>query len=375
MRSIFDNRVNFVLSTVLAVLFVAFLIVMLFSGGTPVGDSGSVSYDNIISTENPYATESTDSTESTEASTTEPASTTVNVMETTVPVTTTQPVATQPATQMITRPVAQQNSNLLTNTNSNSNANAYTQYTHTNTVPTNNSQNNYSNYNSNNNNSNSSGTNTTVTQKQETTNSNNSATTPTSPSSNNSDHKEVNNVTNNNYNTNNITNNNNYYYNYYYSNDGDTNNPNYNNQWGKGYLVAIDNPDQNYNCGNVTLTEEDRDLLQRLCAGAFGEDFIGSTLIAQAVKNAMYFDGYMSVQSVIEDYYYIFSTDVEPNRVSRMAVEFIFDNNYSSVQHNIFYACPKDVNEVALFRDCDQVVEYRGVIFFDKKQQMFNEGF
>ena len=44
----------------------------------------------------------------------------------------------------------------------------------------------------------------------------------------------------------------------------------YQSQWDAGYLVAIDNPDKTYQCAKVTLTDEDRDLLERLCMGEFG---------------------------------------------------------------------------------------------------------
>ena len=44
----------------------------------------------------------------------------------------------------------------------------------------------------------------------------------------------------------------------------------YNEQWSQGYLVAIDNPDTSYSTGHVSLTDEDRDLLERLCYGEFG---------------------------------------------------------------------------------------------------------
>ena len=68
--------------------------------------------------------------------------------------------------------------------------------------------------------------------------------------------------------------------------------PDYNAQWEAGYLLAIDNPDPTYKCGKVELSDEDRDLIERLCNGEFGSGgFIGASLIAQCVKNAMYFEG------------------------------------------------------------------------------------
>ena len=97
----------------------------------------------------------------------------------------------------------------------------------------------------------------------------------------------------------------------------------YNAQWNAGYLVAIDNPDPTYKCGQVTLCDEDRDLLERLCMGEFGSGgFVGAALIAQAVKNAMCFDGYTSVAQVIEECKYTGRTDVGTNEACKQAVRY-----------------------------------------------------
>ena len=70
-------------------------------------------------------------------------------------------------------------------------------------------------------------------------------------------------------------------------------------QWDAGYLVAIDNPDTSYACYHIDLTDEDRELLENLCYGEFGTGgFIGAALIAQAVKDAMCFDGYTTIPDV-----------------------------------------------------------------------------
>ena len=80
-----------------------------------------------------------------------------------------------------------------------------------------------------------------------------------------------------------------------------TNNPaSHEEQWYEGYIVAIDSPDEDYACGHIELSDKNRDLVERLCMGEFGSGgFVGASLIAQAVKNAMYFDGFTDVQDVI----------------------------------------------------------------------------
>lgn len=141
----------------------------------------------------------------------------------------------------------------------------------------------------------------------------------------------------------------------------------YNAQWNAGYLVAIDNPDTTYKCGQVTLCEADRDLLERLCMGEFGSGgFVGASLIAQAVKNAMCFDGYTSVQSVIEQCRYTGRTDIEPNADCIRAVEYIFDENHDAVQHRIMYMYNPQLVQSTFHESQNYILTYRNVRFFDR---------
>ena len=141
----------------------------------------------------------------------------------------------------------------------------------------------------------------------------------------------------------------------------------HNAQWNAGYLVAIDNPDTTYQCGQVTLCESDRDLLERLCMGEFGSGgFVGASLIAQAVKNAMCFDGYTSVQSVIEECRYTGRTDLEPNADCIRAVEYIFDENHDAVQHRIMYMYNPDLVQSTFHESQNYILTYQSVRFFDR---------
>lgn len=141
----------------------------------------------------------------------------------------------------------------------------------------------------------------------------------------------------------------------------------YNAQWNAGYLVAIDNPDTTYECGQVTLCDEDRDLLERLCMGEFGSGgFVGASLIAQAVKNAMCFDGYTSVASVIEDCKYTGRTDLEPNDACVQAVKYIFDENHDAVQHRIMYMYNPNLVQSAFHESQNYILTYQEVRFFDR---------
>lgn len=141
----------------------------------------------------------------------------------------------------------------------------------------------------------------------------------------------------------------------------------YQSQWDAGYLLAIDNPDYSYVTSTVTLSDADRDLLERLCMGEFGSGgFIGASLIAQAVKDAMCFDGYGSVADVIKYCRYDGSTSMGTNDACRQAVRYIFDDNHAAVQHRLLYMynpylCTSSFHESQKF-----ILSYEGVRFFDR---------
>lgn len=141
----------------------------------------------------------------------------------------------------------------------------------------------------------------------------------------------------------------------------------YNAQWEQGYLIAIDNPDTTYACSRVTLTDEDRDLLERLCMGEFGSGgFIGAALIAQAVKDAMCFDGYTNVADVIKYCRYDGSTKMGTNDACRQAVKYIFDDNCDAVQHRIMYMYNPYMVSSAFHESQNFILSYQGIRFFDR---------
>ena len=127
----------------------------------------------------------------------------------------------------------------------------------------------------------------------------------------------------------------------------------YQSQWDAGYLVAIDNPD--------------KDLLERLCMGEFGSGgFIGAALIAQSVKDAMCFDGYPTVASVIENCHYTGSTKIGTNQECIQAVSYIFDENKDAVQHRIMYMYNPDMVQSAFHESQNYILTYQTVRFFDR---------
>ena len=141
----------------------------------------------------------------------------------------------------------------------------------------------------------------------------------------------------------------------------------YKEQWDQGYLLALDNPDTSYVCAKVTLTEEDRDLLERLCYGEFGTGgFIGACLIAQCVKDAMCFDNIGSVEEVIRDYHYDGSVDMGTSEECRQAVRYIFDDNRDAVQHRLMYMYNPYMVQSDFHESQNFILSYAGVRFFDR---------
>ena len=140
----------------------------------------------------------------------------------------------------------------------------------------------------------------------------------------------------------------------------------YSDQWDLGYLIAVDNPDTSYACAKITLTDEDRDLLERLCMGEFGTGgFIGASLIAQCVKDSMSFEGFTSVAEVIRENRYDGSTEVGTNEECRQAVRYIFDENHDAVQHRILYMYNPYLVQSSFHESQNFILSYAGVRFFD----------
>ena len=142
----------------------------------------------------------------------------------------------------------------------------------------------------------------------------------------------------------------------------------YQSQWDAGYLIAIHNPDYSYGTSAITLSDADRDLLERLCMGEFGSGgFIGAALIAQSVKDAMCFEGYSNVADVIKYCRYDGRTDVGTSDACRQAVRFVFDDNGNAVQHRLLYMYNPYLVTSSFHESQNFILSFQGVRFFDKR--------
>lgn len=145
-------------------------------------------------------------------------------------------------------------------------------------------------------------------------------------------------------------------------------NVSYSSQWNAGYLVAIDNPDSSYHPAHVELSDKDRDLLERLCYGEFGDGgFTGAALVAQAVRDAMNTYGISSVKQVINQFSYDGRTDHAAGQTIKDAVTYVFDMDKAAVQHRIIYMYDTAYVDSEFHETQNYVCTFKTTRFFDKK--------
>lgn len=118
-------------------------------------------------------------------------------------------------------------------------------------------------------------------------------------------------------------------------------NESYQQQWDGGYLLAIDSPDSNYKPQQVTLSDSDLQLAYQIVMREIGgEGFVGSSIVAQALRDAMNAEGTNSLTEIVSLYGYSGPTNYTPTQDVINAVNYIFQQNGSAVQHRVlfFYA-------------------------------------
>ena len=134
-------------------------------------------------------------------------------------------------------------------------------------------------------------------------------------------------------------------------------------------LLKIDNPQEEYSGSIVSLSTDDRYILEHLVMGEAGnQGYEGAALVAQCIRDTMVYDVISSVEQVRTQYKYSGSLNIEPNQDVLNAVKFIFDDGGIAVKHRVqyFYApriCSGDWHETQ-----DFVIEHGGHKFFAKWQ-------
>lgn len=143
----------------------------------------------------------------------------------------------------------------------------------------------------------------------------------------------------------------------------------YQKQWDKGYLFALDYPDENYSCPHVELSEENRVLIEKICLAEFGTGgFNGAVLIAQSIKNAMVYYDTDDVEKIIGKLKYSGRKSANSSKTVQDAITYVFDMDLNAVQHRILYKYNPDVvGGISEFHESKEYVcTYNNVRFFDE---------
>ena len=107
------------------------------------------------------------------------------------------------------------------------------------------------------------------------------------------------------------------------------------------FLMSIDNPDYSYTGCVVYLSDDDRDITERILMGEAGsQGFEGMALVAQCIRDTYVNGSYSSIRELLIDNGYYGSTSITPSQTAKDVVTYIFDQGGSAVQHEIrvFYA-------------------------------------
>lgn len=133
-------------------------------------------------------------------------------------------------------------------------------------------------------------------------------------------------------------------------------------------LIAIDNPDEEYDGAIIELDQENRALLERIVMGeAGGEGVEGAALVAQCIHDTMIKDNNYDVASIISSYKYSGSLDKEPNNNAKEAVSIVFDQGGYAVKHRIIYFYAPGLVDSTWHESQNFVVEYGGHRVFDRR--------
>lgn len=133
-----------------------------------------------------------------------------------------------------------------------------------------------------------------------------------------------------------------------------------------GFLLDIDNPDPGYVGYSISLSDSDRDQVERMLMGeAGGMGFDGMALVAQCIRDTYVNGSYGSMEELFSDNGYYGSTSYTPSSTAKEVVNYIFDQGGSAVQHSIrvFYA--SDICSSSWHEAQDYVCSYGYVRFFD----------
>ena len=137
----------------------------------------------------------------------------------------------------------------------------------------------------------------------------------------------------------------------------------------QGGLLDIENPDEDYIGGIVLLTDEDRDLLEKLIYGEAGnQGFIGICLVAQCLRDAMLYEDFESIAEIRKEFRYYGSIKKGTSDEVKRAIEFIFNEGHYAVKHPILYFYIPIEGKKGFHETQEFIVQYKKTKFYWKAE-------
>ena len=134
-------------------------------------------------------------------------------------------------------------------------------------------------------------------------------------------------------------------------------------------LAEISNPDANYVGTVMTLSDDDRDVLEHLVMGEAGnQGLLGQALVAQTIRDNMIWMDWDTVEETRINNKYSGSLEYEPTESVKKAVSFIFDYGGMAVQHRMmcFYSPAGMENGYSADHESRNfIIQYKAHRFFD----------
>lgn len=131
---------------------------------------------------------------------------------------------------------------------------------------------------------------------------------------------------------------------------------------GSQFLIQIEEPDPNYQ--GCTLQVSDRQTLEGLVMGEWGNDYLGAVLVAQCIRDSMLKEGTNSTAVIKRKYGYTAAIKRNVSNTVKQAVAFVFDQGGSGVQHPIYYFYASNLARGKWHETQKFVVQRKAVRFF-----------
>ena len=131
------------------------------------------------------------------------------------------------------------------------------------------------------------------------------------------------------------------------------------------FLIQLKNPDKNY--VGRPLQVKDRQVLEGLVMGEFGNDYIGSVLVAQCIRDSMVKSGTNSAAVIKRKYGYTAPVRKKVTKDVKRAVAFVFDEGGSGVQHPIYYFYASNLVRGRWHETQKFIVQRKAVRFFSTR--------